>query len=139
MKTAEQWKADLKLDELPGEELLALLNETAGQEAAAVPPEVSHAASLVSELNVDTLEGEVEALHTARTIGAALAAMRGARHLGVREMGRKLGTTGSAVTRLERGENAEIATVVRYAEAAGYRVRILLEPEDEGPTITTAL
>lgn len=62
MKTAEQWKADLNLDGLPNEELLALLNETAGQQAAPIAQEGSDAVSLVSELNVDNLKEDLEAL-----------------------------------------------------------------------------
>lgn len=45
-------------------------------------------------------------------------------------MDRKLGTTGTTGDAAGRGENAGLATVTRYARAAGYRARILLKPED---------
>lgn len=138
-KTAEQWQEDLNLDGPPDGELLTLLNRFAGQETAPVPPKGSAAAATAAPLNLETLQQDIQAMHAAQTVGKALAAMRGARRLGVREMGRKLGLTGSAVVRMEKGENAELATVARYAAAAGYRVRLLLEPEDSGPVISTSL
>lgn len=140
MKTAQEWQKELNLDGLPDAEMLALLNEVAGMGDVPVPAEGSAAAQMVSELDVDGLEGHIEELHTAKTIGAALGAMRGAKHLGVREMGRRLGVQASAVVKIEKGENAELLTVARYATAAGYRARLILEPENgSGPVISTAL
>lgn len=140
MKTAAEWQADLNLEELPDAEMLALLNEVAGMEAAPFTAEEAVSQGLAVELDADALEGQIEQLHTAQTVGAALGAMRGAKQLGVREMGRRLGVQGSAVVKLERGENAELATVARYAAAAGYRARLVLEPEQGGgPVISTPL
>lgn len=140
MKTAEQWQQDLNLDTLPDADMLALLNEAAGLETAAFTADEAVSLGLADELEVDGLEQRVEALYTAETIGAALGAMRGARHLGVREMARRLGVQGSAVVKIERGENAELMTVARYATAAGYRARLVLEPEQGGgPVISTPL
>lgn len=140
MKTAQEWQKDLGLEELPDAEMLALLNEAAGMETAPFTAHEAISAGLATELDTGKLEQQIEQLYTAETVGAALGAMRGASKLGVREMGRRLGVQGSAVTKLERGENAELATVARYAAAAGYRARLVLEPsESGGPIITTPL
>ena len=140
MKTAQEWQKELNLDGVPDAEMLALLNEVSGMGDAPVPAGGSAAAQMVSELDVEGLEQHIEELHTAETIGAALGAMRGAKHLGVREMGRRLGVQASAVVRIEKGENAELLTVARYATAAGYRAKLVLEPESGGgPVISTAL
>lgn len=140
MKTAQEWQQELGLEELPDMEMLALLNEAAGMDAAPFTADEAISQGLASEPDIDTLEQHIEQLYTAETVGAALGAMRGASKLGVREMGRRLGVQGSAVVRLERGENAELATVARYAAAAGYRARLVLEPEQGGgPVISTPL
>lgn len=142
MKTAEQWQKELNLDALPDAEMLAMLNEVAGMEAAPLTADEALGIGLVTELDPDTLREQVESLYMAETIGAALSAARGARKLSVREAARRLGVTAPAVLKLERGENAETVTVARYAAALGYRARLTLEPDSEAggaPVISTPL
>lgn len=140
MKTAQEWKDTLNLDDLPDAELLALLNDAEGMEAAPHTADEALAAGLATELDPHTLEQHIEELHTAETVGAALSAARGARHLAAREVGRRLGVSGARIVKLERGINAELFTVGRYAEAVGYRACLTLKPQEGGgPVISVPL
>lgn len=139
MKTAQEWQTALDLDATPDAELLALLNDTAGMEAAPFTAEEALSAGLATELDPGSFEQEVENIYMAETVGAALSAVRGARRLAVREMARRLNVSGARIFKLEHGENAELATVARYATAAHYRVSLTLEPEGGGPVISVKL
>jgi DNA-binding transcriptional regulator YiaG len=73
----------------------------------------------------DVLEGEfalVNALINARTRA----------HLSQAEVARRMGTTESAVSRLESGRvKPSTRTLERFAEATGHRLRISLEPASQ--------
>ena len=63
----------------------------------------------------------------------ALVRARAAAKLTQTELARRLGTTQSAVARLEGGRVApSLATLRRYAEATGTRLTVALEPADAG-------
>ncbi len=74
----------------------------------------------------DALEGEfalVNALIRARTRA----------HLSQAEVASRMGTTESAVSRLESGRvKPSTRTLERYAQATGHRLRISLEPASRG-------
>lgn len=74
----------------------------------------------------DALEGEfalVDALLQARTRA----------HLSQAEVASRMGTTESAVSRLESGRvKPSTRTLERYAQATGHRLRVSLEPLSAG-------
>ena len=65
------------------------------------------------------------------TLVEALVRARTAAKLTQAELARRLGTTQSAIARLERGRvSPSFATLRRYAEATGMRLTVGLEPAD---------
>jgi ribosome-binding protein aMBF1 (putative translation factor) len=70
-----------------------------------------------------------EALEAEFTLVDALIRARTRAHLSQAEVASRMGTTESAVSRLESGRvKPSTRTLERYAEATGHRLRISLEP-----------
>lgn len=70
----------------------------------------------------DALEEEFALVHS-------MIAARARAHLTQAEVAAKMGTTESAVSRLESGRaRPSTRTLERYAEAVGHRLRITIEP-----------
>ena len=61
-------------------------------------------------------------------------------HLTQAEIASRMGTTESAVSRLESGRvKPSTRTLERYAKATGHRLSIRLEPEPRGRRLTAAI
>lgn len=119
-RTKEQLKADLKLDELPDDEFMALLNEVGDGETVALPPEAAQGRTWVLE--------EIENAVIVGTVGRLLERARAASGQSLRAAGKSIRRTHSRVRQIEESENVEIATLVRLAHAYGYEVDITLRP-----------
>lgn len=46
-------------------------------------------------------------------------------------LGKRMGTTQSAVSEIERGADAKLSTIIRYAQAAGCEMHISVLPSDQ--------
>jgi ribosome-binding protein aMBF1 (putative translation factor) len=74
-----------------------------------------------------------EALEGEFALVGALIRARARAHLSQAEVASRMGTTESAVSRLESGRvKPSTRTLERYAEATGHRLRISLEPASRG-------
>lgn len=72
---------------------------------------------------------EYEALEEEFALVESMIRARSRAHLTQAEVAAKMGTTESAVSRLESGRaRPSTRTLERYAEAVGHRLRITLEP-----------
>jgi DNA-binding XRE family transcriptional regulator len=139
VKSAQEWQEALNLDTLPDADLLAMLNAAEGQGDL-----YSTAPSAETPLDVDNLAETIESLYQeeviATAVGQALAQLRAAEHLTLAQVGDAMQVTRARVSSIEKGENAKLDTVARYAAAVGYRARLVLEPaKPGGPRITLDL
>ncbi|MCK0197387.1 helix-turn-helix domain-containing protein [Ancylobacter sp. 6x-1] len=76
---------------------------------------------------------EYEALEEEFALITSMIQARARAHLTQAEVAAKMGTTESAVSRLESGRTMpSTRTLKRYAEATGTRLRITLEPAPQG-------
>ncbi len=113
-------KAKLQLKELPDDGFMELL-EAVG--------------------NVDVVEGpylddsvrayipaEIEETVVGGVVGALLAQARSESGRSLAAIGADTGVTRARIQQIEHSENIEVATLVRFAAACGYQVRISLRP-----------
>lgn len=78
---------------------------------------------------------ECVALEEEGALVAALTRTRIRAGLSQAALARRMGTTQSAIARLESGRlTPSLGTLRRYAEGTGMRVRIILEPAEPGPS-----
>jgi len=71
----------------------------------------------------------VETELVARRVGELLATARAQSGKSLSELGKDLGVTRGRVAQLEHADNLNVDTLVRFASALGYRVRLRLERE----------
>ncbi len=71
---------------------------------------------------------EYAALEEEFALARALIQARRRAGLTQRQVAERMGTTQSAVARMESGRSASLASIKRYAEATGSRLTIRLEP-----------
>lgn len=126
MKTKEQIRDALRLDQLPDDEFMQLLAE-AGDDPVVRGPHVTAEA-----YTPDQIVGEFTSAIIATTVGSLLSQAREATELSLREVAKRAGVTHARIQQLESSENIETATLLRVAEAMGYHVRLTLVPEREG-------
>ncbi len=132
-KTAQEWQEQLNLDELPDAEMVEMLNAAAGMETSPFTDDELLARGLVVEMTPNELAAEVERLYVEQSLGKVLAALRAERHKTLQEVGDALGITRSRVAHLERGENAKLDTIARFAAALGFEATLVFratEPEE---------
>ncbi len=66
----------------------------------------------------------VEAALQRRRLGERMAKARKSRNLSQEDVAKKMATTQSVVSKLERGGDVRISTLLRYAEVVGVEVRV---------------
>lgn len=130
MATAQEWKDRLNLDQEPDDEFLMALNELEGQDVVSASDEELLKRGLVVEMTPGEIEAEVERLYVERSLGKLLAALRAERHKTLQEVGDALGITRARVAHLERGENAKLGTIARFAAALGFEATLTFKSRD---------
>lgn len=140
MRTSQEWQMVLGLEESPDAELLELLNETAGLESASFTAADAVSAGIAFELNPDALEGHIEEMFIAETVGEALCTARGVHKIGVREAARRLDVSGAQIVKIEQGCNSKVGTIGKYAEVIGFSACLTLRSQTRsGLTISVPL
>lgn len=134
-KTKEQVRDELKLDRVPDDEFMQLL-ETVGEG----PVVAGAGAEMAQEYTPEQIEQEVEAAIVKGRVGNLLAQARADSGLSLRHVGEEAGVSRGRIQQLEQSENVELATLVRVAAALGYGVQISLTPKESGKRqLTTEL
>jgi hypothetical protein len=133
-KTKQQIREELKLDRLPDDEFMQLL-EAVGEGPVVAGP---GAERLAQEYTPEQIKAEVEVAVVNGKVGNLLARARADSGLSLRLAGEEAGVTRGRIQQLENSENVEVATLVRVAAALGYSVRISLTPKQAGKQPLTA-
>lgn len=128
-KTAQEWKVQLGLPELPDAEYLAALNSLEGLET------VDGGRLEAQGQAVEMTPGEIAGAVVLDSVGEMLRAVRQAHEMTVREAGAAWGVTPGRISQLESaGANLYSSTLGEMAHRMGYRARVILEPLDPGDT-----
>jgi DNA-binding phage protein len=125
-KTKEEVQRAFGLAEPPDDEFMALVSQLGEGEVVTDVDPVSGAGSTVQELADELAEALV-----ADTVGELIAKARKETGRSLRDVGAAAGVSHGRVRELEQSSNVEIATLVRLAEALGYGVKIVLEPNEK--------
>lgn len=130
-KAKVQVPKELNLDTLPDDELVALLGQLRqhGEEPIRAG---TKAKRLVNAYTPQEIQAELLTAQINRHVGALLASARAESGLSLSAVGQEVGVSRSRINQLEKSENLEVSTLVRVAEALGYRVQISLEPTQAG-------
>jgi hypothetical protein len=124
-KSAQEWKDELSLPELPDAEYLAALNRLEGLEA--VDGGRLEAQGLAKAMT----PGEVAGSVLLNSVGELLRAVRLTHQMTVREAGAAWGVSPGRISQIESaGANLYSSTLGEMAHRMGYRVRVILEPLD---------
>ena len=127
--TAEWWMGELGLDELPDPETLTMLNVAHHHElehGSELPAKVSGASSLSPKQIGEQVQEAVwekslsDLLHSARTSSDASLA----------QLAEAMGVSKGRVQQLEKSENVEVMTLVRYLNSLGYSLVLTAIPDD---------
>lgn len=133
-KTAQEWKAELDLDELPDAEFLEALNELEGKEV------VVGSSSRPGGSWVCMTLSEIKEILLVEGVGMAFKAIRTGKGLSTRSGAHEWQLSQGRVSQIEQpGVNLELATVANLAQRMGYRTRVVFEPIEGGQTISATL
>lgn len=130
-KTKAEVQDELQLDTQPSDEFMQLLAEVGDDDVVTGPALGERAWTYTPD--------EIEETVINGTVGALLAEARSESDRSLAEVGAKVGVTRARIQQIERSDNIEIATLVRFAAACGYVVGISLRPVGEGRRSLTAL
>lgn len=126
MKSKEDVKNALGLDELPDDEFMRLLDEVGGEET------VTGVAPVEGEgYTPEAIREELRDALVANRLGEMIAAARSQAGLSLRQVAELVGVSHSRIQQLEMSDNLEVSTLVRVASGLGFRVKISLEPDRE--------
>lgn len=123
-RTKRQVQTDLGLRKPPGKKLMALIAEAGDGDHVDGPIPGPESRSYTPR--------DVENAVVAATVGELLTRMRHDARQSLREAARAAEVSAARIQQIEHSENIEVATLVRLAAAAGYRVSITLEPVRRG-------
>lgn len=133
--SAKQLKKSLNLDGEPTPALLALAQLPDGPVAAG-----KQAKRLTVSTTPRDLETFVKEAIISHSIGGILAKARQENNYSLSEVAKRVKATRGRVAQVEHpSANLEINTLVRYAEALGYRVNITLEPTSKDKSVLKAV
>lgn len=134
-KTAQEWQAQLGLDDLPDPEWVGMMNNLEGKEV--IDGGGLEARGLTANpLTPDELVGTL----VVESAGAAFKTVRQERRLTVRQAALAWGVSPGRVSQIESPEaNLYMSTVGSAALRMGYRAKLVLEPLEGGPTIVAPL
>jgi ribosome-binding protein aMBF1 (putative translation factor) len=141
MKTnAQTWKKNLKLQQEPDHELLALL-ETLKDDAPDVHPTKKTPNLLTGPFTANQVKSHLEEAILTSNLRDALEQARKKRGMTLRALAKKTGVSAPRVQQVEQAETKlELQTLLRHAHALGYDVSIVLTPQDgRGDQIRAAL
>jgi DNA-binding XRE family transcriptional regulator len=130
--TKEQLKRDLNLDELPDDHFMELL-ERIGDSPYIEGPGVP---GMLEEWTPEQIEAVVQDMFLAQSVSELLEEARKQSGLTMNDVAEKMSVSRGRINQLEHPDaNLEVATVTRMAQAMGYKVTIMLEPEsaDKSP------
>lgn len=124
-KTAQEWKDQLRLPELPDIEYLAALNSLEGLDT------VDGGGLEAQRHALETTPGEIAGSVVLGSVGEMLRAVRQVHEMTVREAGAAWGLTPGRISQIESASaNLYSSTLADMAYRMGYRVRVTLEPLD---------
>lgn len=121
-RTAADVQAGLQLRTAPDDEFMALLAEVGDADFVEGPPMARGGRAYTPE--------ELEELVITGTVGDLLATARQESQRTLEDVGDQAGVTRARVQQIEHSSNIQIATLVRLADAMGYRVGISLAPKE---------
>jgi hypothetical protein len=130
-RTKNEVQAALGLREPPSDKLMSLIAEAGDGEQVQGPIPGPESRSYTP--------ADIEDAVIAGTIGALMSRMRREVGQSLREAARVAEMSAARIQQMEHSENIEIATLVRLAAAAGYRVSITLEPLCRGTRSLSAV
>lgn len=124
MKSKEEVRDALGLDELPDDEFMRLLEEVGEEET------VTGVSPVEGEgYTPEAIRGELRDALVAKSVGDLIASARSQAGSSLRRAGEAVGVSHSRIQQLEASENLEVSTLVRVAAGLGFRVKISLEPD----------
>ena len=133
--SAKQLKKNLNLDGEPTPALLALAQLPDGPVAAG-----KQGKSIKVSTTPRDLEAFVKEAIISHSIGDILAKARQENSYSLSQVAKRVKATRGRVAQVEHpSANLEINTLVRYAEALGYRVNITLEPTSKDKSVLKAV
>lgn len=141
MKTkAEQIKASLKLDTLPHQDFIAKYERLSKLDNAKGIAYQKKASKKAQAETFEVFQQRWERAVVVESVGDVLAKARTESNLSLSQTAKKTKLTRGRMAQLEHhNANLEIQTIVRQAQALGYRVRLSLEPEDEAKAVITVV
>lgn len=123
-KTKKEVQSAFGLAEPPDDEFMALLSELGeGEVISGVDPVPG------TGYSTNDLARELSEAIVADSVGEMIAKARKESGQSLRDVGIIAGVTHARVRELERSSNVEVATLTRLADAMGYSVKIVLEPQ----------
>lgn len=126
-RTKQQVYEDLNLDSYPDDRFMELLEELGDDTSPVV---TDSAQGPFEEWTPAQIEAAVQEMVAAKSVGELLAEARKQSSMTMTEVAEKMHVTKGRVNQLEHPEaNLEVATVARMAQAMGYKMTIMLEPE----------
>jgi len=129
-RTKKQVQADLRLAHLPDDEFMRLLAEAGDGDVVEGPSIEGARVHTPEEISQAVVDGSV---------GSLLAEARNQAGRSLADIGHKGGVSRARIQQIEKSENIEVATLVRFASACGYEVAITLRPMDAKQRQLTAV
>jgi len=131
-KTKQQVMEELNLDRLPDDEFMELYAFAAAHGEGPVEPGPDAERIAGPQTTPAEIAEAVQTELVARNVGELLSQARRQSGLSQSALAEKAGVGRSWVNQAERKEYLELPSLVRLAGAMGYRVRIELEPKEDG-------
>lgn len=129
-KTAQEWKEQLGLEELPDPQFLEALNGLENVET------ISSSAADPTTF-IEMTPDQIRETLLVEGVGLALRAIRTGQGHTTRSAAQAWQLSPGRVSQIEQpGANLELATLADLARRMGYRTRIVFEPVDGGPAIS---
>lgn len=119
-QSKQQVQANLNLATEPSDELMQLLAELGDGDVVEGPLAATEGKTYTPD--------EIEEIVINGTVGDLLAHARDEAHATMAAIGQFAGVTRARVQQLENSSNVEVATLVRFAAACGYEVKLTLQP-----------
>ncbi len=120
-RTKRQVQKNLKLAHLPDDAFMHLLTEAGDSDIVGGPSLEGARVYSPEEISQAVVDGSV---------GNLLAEARNEAGRSLADIGHRGGVSRARIQQIERSENIEVATLVRFASACGYDVAITLRPID---------
>ncbi len=131
-KTAKTWQKQLRLEETPDAELLALLEQARDDKPKGKSKKTSKYRFVkTSEAISQTFEKAV----LQESLGALLSKARKETGLTMQAVGEKIGVSRGRIAQIESMPNLELQTLVRQADVLGYDVVVTLQPRSKKKAI----